>query len=197
MRTLRKAVLACAAIGLLGAVLPTSSNSSAQDGTKLPKSIFIQAQAMGQASQLGKTFSVNLIIEEFSTADDQKALLEAFNQKQNEGLVNALHKMKSKGRMAITGTLGYDVNYIRQFDMPDGSTKIRLVTDRPIAFGEAWGDSRSMDYSLSGAEIILSADKKKNSGILAPACKFKIDKENHLQLELLQNEWKLVNVHQR
>jgi hypothetical protein len=197
MRILRKAVLASAAFGLIGAGLLTSSNSSAQDGTKLPKSIFIQAQAMGTSTQLGRSVGINLIIEEFSTTEDQKALLEAFTQKQNEGLVNALSKMKSKGRISITGTLGYDVNYIKKFDMPDGSTKIRLVTDRPITFGEAWSDSRSMDYSLSGAEIILSADKKKNSGILAPACKFKIDKENHLQLELLQNEWKLVDVRER
>jgi len=81
--------------------------------------------------------------------------------------------------------------------MPDGGTKIRLVTDRPITFGEAWSDSRSMDYNLSGAEIILSADKKKNSGMLVPACKFKVDKENQLQLELLRNEWKLVDVRLR
>ena len=196
MRVLRKAIVAVAALTLVSAALLTSHNSSAQDGTKLPKSIFIQAQAMGQATQLGQSFSVNLIIEEFSTTDDQKALLEAFNQKSNEGLVNALSKMKSKGRMSITGTLGYDVNYIKKFDMPDGSTKIRLVTDRPITFGEAWTDSRSMDYSLSGAEIILGGNNK-NSGTLAPACKFKIDKENQLQLELLQNEWKLVDVRKR
>ena len=81
--------------------------------------------------------------------------------------------------------------------MPDGSTKIRMLTDRPILFGEAWGDSRSMDYSLSGVEIILSADKKKNSGTLLPALKLKLDKENQLQLELLQNEWKLVGVAER
>ena len=196
MQVSRKAIVAVAALTLVIATLLTNHNSFAQDGTKLPKSIFIQAQAMGQATQLGRTFSVNLIIEEFSTTEDQKALIEAFNQKSNEGLVNALSKMKSKGRMSITGTLGYDVNYIKKFDMPDGSTKIRLVTNRPITFGEAWSDSRSMDYSLSGAEIILGADKK-NSGILAPACKLKIDKENQLQLELLQNEWKLVDVRER
>jgi hypothetical protein len=197
MRVLRNAVVAVGALTLVSAALLTNHNSSAQDGTKLPKSMVIQAQAMGQSTQLGRSFGVNLIIEEFSTTDDQKALLEAFNQKSNEGLVNALSKMKSKGRISITGTLGYDVNYIKKFDMPDGSTKIRLVTDRPITFGEAWSDSRSMDYSLSGAEFIISPDKKKNSGILLPACKFKIDKENALQLDLLQNEWKLVEVRQR
>lgn len=197
MRIVKKAMVAIVAIGTIGLGLSARSNSSVQDGTKLAKSIHIQAQAMGQSTQLGQTFGVNLIIEEFSTTEDQKALLEAFNQKSNEGLVNALSKMNSKGRMAITGTLGYDVNYIKKFDMPDGSTKIRMVTDRPIRFGEAWSDSRSMDYSLSGVEIILAKDKDKNSGVLLPACKFKIDKENQLQIELLQNEWKLVAVRER
>lgn len=179
------------------AVLFLTGGSSAQDpGTDATKEkpLHIQAQAMGQAQQLGRTFGVNLIIEEYSTPDDQKALLEAFNAKKNEGLVNALSKMKAKGRMAITGTLGYDVTYIRKWAQPDGTTKIRMVTNRPIHFGEAWSDSRSMDYSLSGVELILSNDEKKNTGTLFPACQLKIDKEGQLQLELLQNAWKLVEV---
>jgi hypothetical protein len=175
-------------------MLLTSSISSAQ---KLPKPINIQAQAMGQSTQLGRSFGITLIINEYSTPGDQKALLGAFNEKQNEGLVNALSKMHSKGRLAITGTLGYDVNYIRSFRMPDGSTKIRLVTDRPITFGEAWSSSRSMEYSLSAMEIIISPNKKKNSGTLLPACQFKIDKENQLELEVLQNPWRLVNIRKR
>ena len=150
-----------------------------------------------QQQQMGQTFGITLIIEEFSTPDDQQALLTAFNEKQNEGLVNALNKMHTKGRMSITGTLGYEVAYIRQWKEPDGSTKYRLVTNRPITFGEAWSDSRSMDYSISGVEIILSPDKKKSTGTLMPLVKLKMNKENHLELETYQNPWKLVNVQLR
>jgi hypothetical protein len=197
MQIVKKVLLITVVIGLMSVVLIPSPEASAQDGVKLPKSIYIQAQAMGQSTQLGRTFSITVIINEFSTVDDQKALIAAFNAKGQEGLVNAVDKMSSKGRLSITGTLGYDVNYIKKFPMPDGGTKIRLVTERPITFGEAWGDTRSSDYNLSALEIIFSADKKKNSGTLLPACKLKLDKENQLQLELLQNEWKLVNVKQR
>jgi hypothetical protein len=112
----------------------------------------------------------------------------------NEGVVNALNKMKRKGHISVTGTLGYDVSYIRQFPNPDGSRKIRLVTNRPITFGEAWSDSRSMEYSLSGMEVILAVDKKKNSGTLFPAFKLKLDKQNELEFELLQNAWKVVDI---
>ncbi len=112
-------------------------------------------------------------------------------------MVNAVSKMKAKGRIAITGTLGYDLNYIRRFVLPDGSVKLRMVTDRPITFGEAWSASRSMDYSLSAAEIVISADKKKKTGTLLPACQFKMDKQNHIELEVFQNPWNLVNIRQR
>ncbi|HSB28426.1 MAG TPA: hypothetical protein VLE19_11255 [Pyrinomonadaceae bacterium] len=194
MRLVRVTIITAAAVGMLSFILLTGRDSSAQ---KLSKSFTIQAQAMGTSTQLGRNFSMNLNVEEFSTPEDQKALIEAFNQKGNEGLVNALSKMKSKGRLSITGTLGYTVNYIRQFNLPDGSKKIRFVTDRPIRFGEAWSDSRSSDYNLSGGEIVLTPGDKKNSGTLLPACQLKIDKEGQLQLELLQNHWNLVNIRRR
>jgi hypothetical protein len=196
MRTIRHSILVVGAAVLLGVGLLPVAPTRAQ-GKKLPKSIMIQATAMGQAQQLGRVFSVNIYINEFSTPDDQKALLEAFGSKGNEGLVNALSKMTAKGRIAITGTLGYDVNYIRSFKQTDGTTKIRLVTDRPIRFGEAWSDSRSSDYNLSGLEITLSPDKKKNEGVLLPACQFKLDKENNLEIEAFENPWKLTNIMRR
>src|ERR1700741_2136190 len=196
MRTVRKAILFTVGLGLICLALQTSTRTLAQ-GSKLPKPIFIQGTAMGQSTQMGRMFSVNIIINELSTPADQKALLESFQAKGNEGLVNALSKMPSKGRIAITGTLGYDVNYIRKFKQPDGSTVFRLVTDRPITFGEAWSDSRSSDYNLSGLEITLSPEKKKSSGTLLPACQFKIDKENNLEIEAYQKPRKPTNIQQR
>ena len=196
MRTVRNAILFAVGLGLICLVLQTDTITLAQ-GAKLPKPILIQATAMGQSTQLGRLFSINIHINELSTASDQKALLEAFQAKGNEGLVNAVSKMSGKGRIAITGTLGYDVNYIRRFKQPDGTIVLRMVTDRPITFGEAWGDTRSRDYDLSGLEIIVSPDKKKKTGTLLPACQFKIDKENHLEIEAYQNPWKLTNIQLR
>ena len=164
---------------------------------KLPKHIYIQASAMGTSTQMGRVVNINLIIEELSSDAERAGLLEAFQQKGNEGLVNALHKMKSKGRMSITGTLGYDVAYIKVFPQPDGTTVLRMVTDRPLRFGEVWADSRSSDYEVSGVEITINKDKKKHTGTLYPACRLKMNKENQLELELYQNPWKLVNIMKR
>ena len=187
-------ILAIAVIGIVASLLVTSSKSSAQDGTKLAKTIYIQAQAMGQSTQLGQTFGMNLIIEEFSTADDQKVLVDAFNEKQNEGLVNALSKMKSKGRISITGTLGYDVSFIRMIPTPTGR-KIRWITNRLLRFGEVYADTQSQSFDLTAGEFdINDTDKSKSTGVLYPACQLAMDKEGQIQFQLNQNPWKLVDV---
>lgn len=186
--------MSLAIVGALSLILLTHTTSSAQ---KLPKSITIQATAMGTSTQLGRVVSVNLIIKEITSDEERAGMLQAFQQKGNEGLVNALDKMKSKGRMSVTGTLGYDIAYIKLFPQPDGSTVLRMVTNRPLRFGEVWADTRTTDYELSGVEIRISKDQKKHTGTLYPATRFKINKKNELELELYQNPWKLVNIMKR
>jgi hypothetical protein len=180
--------------GVVTLILLTNTSSSAQ---KLPKKIYIQAQAMGTSTQLGRNANITLIINELSTDAERAGLIEAFQQKGNEGLVNALSKMKSKGRMAVTGTLGYDIAYAKQFPQPDGTTVLRIVTDRPLRFGEVWADTRSSDYELAGVEIVVGKDRKKATGTLYPAARLKMNKQNQLELELYQNPWKLVNIMKR
>lgn len=152
-----------------------------------------QAQAFGEGTQSGRTFNVTVIINEYSTEQDQQILLQSFNQSGMKGLVNALNKMKTKGHIAITETLGYDVSYIRVFATPTGR-KIRLVTNRPITFGEAWTDSRSQDFNLSALELDLDNNNGKSKGMLIPLCQFKITKEHQLEIEAYQNPWRLTDV---
>ena len=190
MRKIKKSTLAIAFVAIITFVLLPNTGSTAQD---TPKRETFQATAMGQSSQLGRMHSVNITIEEYSTAEDQQALLEAFKTKGMQGLSNALGKMKSKGRLSITGTLGYEVTYIRSFPTATGR-KIRLATNRAIRFGESWGDGRSMDYNLSAVELDISNEKGKTTGILLPACRFKLDKEKHLEIETYRNPWKLQNI---
>lgn len=163
-------------------------------GASAQKNMQISATARGTSTQLGRVISVDLRINEFSSKEDQAALLEAFQSGGSEGLANALEKMKAKGRAAITGTLGYDLNYIREFKMPDGGRKIRFVTDRQILFGEVWHSTRSMDYMLAMGEVIISKDKGKSTGVVMPAAKMKLNKEGELEIETYQNPWELVNI---
>jgi hypothetical protein len=162
-----------------------------------PKRETIQAQAMGQNRAAGKNFSVTVTIASYSTPDEQKALLDAFAQGGQAALSKTLSKMKSKGRVAITGTLGYDVAYVRTFPTDDGR-KIRLITSRPIKIAEAREGGRSTDYDLSALELNLNNDKSKSSGSLIIGLRIKVDKDNQLVFESYgSGPWNLVNVMER
>ena len=154
----------------------------------------IDATAYGTSTQLGRNIGVTVIIYEFSTADDRQILMDAFQTGQNQGLVNALQKMKAVGRIQIPGTLGYDLSFIRMIPQPTGR-KIRFVTNRKIAFGEAYYNTQSQSFDLTAGEIdINDQDKSKSGGVLYPACQFTINKDGELQIELNQNAWRLSNI---
>ena len=64
------------------------------------------------------------------TPEDRQILVDAFQKGQNQGLVNALQKMKAVGRIQIPGTLGYDVSFIRMIPTPTGRTIVSSPTVR-------------------------------------------------------------------
>jgi hypothetical protein len=154
----------------------------------------IEATAMGTGTQLGQNIEIRLIINDYSTIEDRQVLVDAFTKGQNQGLVTALQKMRAVGRISLTGTVGYDVSFIRMIPTPTGR-KLRFITNRQIRFGEAWTDSQSMSFDLSGGEIdINDSDKSKSTGVLFPRAQLVIDKQGQLQIDLSQNSWKLVDV---
>ncbi|MCC6745789.1 MAG: hypothetical protein IT175_18150 [Acidobacteria bacterium] len=161
------------------------------------KSMRIESIAQGTGTQLGQIIRVDITIRELSTTEERDALIAAFKAKGSTGLGRALSKMPSRGRISVTGTLGYDINYARIVQTPSG-LKLRFVTDRAISFREAWYDTRSRDYDLSAGEIDLTNADGDGTGTLMPACMFTIGKDNQVEIELRRNAWKLtsVKVHQ-
>jgi hypothetical protein len=154
----------------------------------------IEATAMGTGTQMGQTYEFRLVINEYSTMEDRQVLVQAFEKGQNQGLVNALTKMRAVGHLSLTGTIGYDCSFIRLIPTPTGR-KIRFVTNRQLRFGEVWTDSQSQAFNLTGGEIdINDQDKNKSTGVLFPAAQLVIDKQGQLQVDLNQNSWKLVDI---
>jgi hypothetical protein len=180
----------CSLLGL-GLMAVGSIPSLSQDR---PKPEIIQAVAMGTSTQVGQQFHVRLIINEYSTEEDRQILIEAFEKGKNQGLVNALEKMRAVGRIAIEGTLGYDISYIRSIPTPTGR-KIRFITNRLLRFGETYYSTRSADYNLTGGELDLNdQDRSKSTGVLYPLAKLRLDKDKQLSLDLNMNPWKLVSI---
>jgi hypothetical protein len=176
---------------LLATLLTAVTLADSQEDRKIET---IDATAMGTSTQLGKTVGVKITIYNYSTEEDRAVLVDAFKKGQNQGLVDALEKMKSVGRIAITGTVGSDLAYIRLIKTDTGR-KIRFATNRLIRFGEAYTNSRTIAYNLTAGEFDLNdSDKNKSTGVLYPASQLIINKDGQLEFQLNKNPWKLVSI---
>jgi hypothetical protein len=154
----------------------------------------IQATAMGTSTQLGKMYDINIMIEQFSTTEDRKTLIDAFKRSGQDGLVSVLEDMKPKGRIRFSsGGVGNDIKYIIELPADKGHRRLRLVTDRILAFAELYQGTRSRDYTVGAIELDLTPDGK-GSGTVLPACKLTVDKKTQqVEIETYQNPWKLSN----
>jgi len=171
-------------------LLLTCFNTSAQTKGRMT----IQATAMGTSTQLGRIYDVNIYIQGYSTQDDRKTLINAFNRKGQDGLVRELQDMSSKGRVRFaSGGVGNDVKYIIELPSKTGR-RLRLVTDRWLQWAELYYSPRSREYDIGVIELDLGPDGK-GSGTLLPACKLKVNKKKkELEVETYQNPWKLTNL---
>ena len=153
----------------------------------------IQATATGTSTQMGKLVNVNIYIEQFSTVEDRSSLIEAFKKSGQDGMVKVLEDMKPKGRIRFaSGGVGNDIKYI--IELPsDKARRLRLVTDRTLAFGELYQGTRSSDYTVGAIDLELTPDGK-GSGTVLPACKLTVNKKTQqVEIETYQNPWKLSN----
>src|ERR1700720_850816 len=183
--------LAIGSLLLIGLGSLGSGSAFSQDRSK-PETI--EATAMGTDAQLGKEFPVTLIIYEYSPRADKQILVEAFQNGKDQGLFNALSKMKAVGHIAVTGTLGYDISYIQVIPTPTGR-KICFVTNRLLKFGEVYRDSRSTSYNLTVGEFDLNdEDKSKSTGTFYPEAELALDKQGELQYNLVGFPWQLVDI---
>jgi hypothetical protein len=171
MNTLRKSSFGSLVMAAAGFLLLAGSLVFAQQEQRQQYTVTALTEG---AFTPDRFLNIEVTIWQYSTEDDQQTLIQAFEKSGQQGVVNALSRMRAKGHVDIPGTLGYDLSYVRMFQTPNGR-KIRMVSDRPIRFGEAWTDSRSMDYDLGMMEMDLGANGS-GGGEVIFAAQFKIDK---------------------
>ncbi len=138
-----------------------------------------------------RTNSVDIVIERWSTPEETDKLRGILIEKGGKDLLPALQKIKPRcGYVRTTNTLAWDAQFARETELEDGTRRIVIATDRPIAFWEARNNPRSRDYEFTLAEIRLPKDPKaKGEGKLIPAAKLSYDKEkNTLEIENYQRE---------
>jgi len=179
MRQIRRLML----VGLTAALVAPLAASTA---TAKDKNI-LRLNCFSVAMQAGATGMLDIGIERWSTEAEAEQLKTVLVEKSEDSLLKALQKLKPRagwGRFQMGGA-AWDIQFAREFALPDGSRRIFLATDRHIGFREARNDGRSMDYEFTLAEIHL--DKKggmEGEGKLVGAAKVTYDhKKKTIEIE--------------
>jgi hypothetical protein len=147
-----------------------------------------QSGALGAAMVM-----LTVVVDAYSTDAEVLDLVATLKAKNGtDKVLNKLHKM-NKGRVSPAARLGTNLAVVRAHQLETGRV-IRMVTDRPIGFFEAYNSTRSRDYPFSVIELRLDKDGK-GEGTLLVATKIKFNKENMLEIENYgRDPVRLVNV---
>jgi hypothetical protein len=181
------AVLALAGIFLTAAALAVQEKAKAVKEDFSGNLLLWAAGAMS-----GRSTRLTMTIEHWTTDEERAALLKELTEGGSDALLKAMRKT-TVGYVRTAQSLRYALNIASSFQTEKGRV-IRLVTERPIAFGEAAISTRSMDYEFGVIEFTLNAEGK-GEGVVIPTAKVSISKDGKLEVETLgTGPQKLLNV---
>jgi hypothetical protein len=130
---------------------------------------------MSGAGAASRADTLEIGIERWTTDEEHQRLHDILVEHQQDKLMAALQKIRPRaGFIRTTTSLGWDIQYAREKEMPGGGRRIVFLTDRPMSFYERSTRPRSAEYEFIFAEIRLGPDGK-GEGKLATAAKVYYD----------------------
>lgn len=132
----------------------------------------------------GGTFQVTMNVEKWTSVEERKRLLGVFKEGGSEALMKELRKQRAGYIVppAIARWPSWEVDVAASIPQPDGGRIVRLFTERPIAFGEAFYSTRSKDYEFGIVELKLNAEGE-GEGVTIPAAKLSMSDDGQIVVE--------------
>jgi hypothetical protein len=134
----------------------------------------------------GGTFQITMNVDEWTSIEERKRLLAVFKEGGDKALMKELRQMKA-GYIVPPPFVrwpSWEIDVAASIPQPDGGRIVRLFTERPISFGEAYYATRSRDYEFGIIELKLDANGE-GEGATIPAAKLAMDEEGNLTIETL------------
>lgn len=128
----------------------------------------------------GRTLPFRLIVNRVSNEDEIQQLNAALQSGGQDELMKALSKM-SAGRIEVGTGVGVPANVIIRTDDGEGRTKLVVLYQREIRFGELRYGTRSSDYRFGYAEMYVG--RGANEGMLIPAARVRLRDGNTWEVE--------------
>ena len=179
------------------AILTTSSRAAGQQPPlPLPVQLTTWAVSMSNVAT-GRNATIDISVTRWSTQAEREALIAAFVEKGQDGLLRALQKQKVTGRVRIPGwmgpdpqgwRLGWNLRYAWYQPGEDGGHRLLIATDRQMSFAEVRNQPRTVDYPFTLIEIRLDKNGE-GEGKAAVATQIRMDKKkNTIELENYSTE---------
>lgn len=128
----------------------------------------------------GRTLPFRLIINRISNADEIQQLNAALQSGGQDELMRALSRMNA-GRIEVGTGVGVPANLILRTDDGEGRTKLVVLYQRELRFGELRYGTRSSDYRFGYAELYVG--RGANEGMLIPAARVRLRDGNTWEVE--------------
>ena len=128
----------------------------------------------------GLSLPFTLIINRITTADEVNQFNAALQAGKQDELLRTLSRTDA-GRIQIGSNVGLPANAILVNDQGNGRTKITVIYQRDIRFGELRRGARSVDYPFGYAELYVG--RGDNEGMLIPAARIRLRDGNTWEVE--------------
>jgi hypothetical protein len=128
----------------------------------------------------GLSLPFTLIINRITPPDEISQLNAALQAGKQDELLRTLSRADA-GRIQIGSNVGVPANAIMVTDQGNGRTKITVVYQRNLRFGELRSGARSVDYPFGYAEMYVG--RGDNEGMLIPAARIRLRDGNTWEVE--------------
>ena len=191
LRSDRKVLGALAVMALVAFAVPAFAQAPYSEATPTKKEP-LRFEAFAIQMQNGVNGTVEMTIERWSTADERNALV-ALLQKTTDRdsdqrkLVTALQKIKERcGFLNLPNTIGWDIKYAHEANLPDGTRQVVIVTDRPTGFAmAASGNADEAPFTM--IQLHFPKGSNKGEGKLLASASISV-KNGRLEIEGYMNQ---------
>ena len=128
----------------------------------------------------GRSLQFTLRINRITTPDQVRQLNSALQAGKQDELLRELSRLDA-GRIQIGTGVGLPANVIMVDDQGDGRTKITVLYQRDVRFGELRRGARSTNYPFGYAEMYVG--RGDNQGMLIPAAHVRLRDGNTWEVE--------------
>jgi len=172
----RKTLLAAFLLSI--ATFFTANNAAAQDayaGTTITGTVYFIS-----GPRPGRSLPFTLMVNRITTPQEISQLNSTLQSGGQDDLLRALSRLNA-GRIQIGTGVGVTANAIMVTDEGDGRTKLTVVYERYLRFGELRYGARSTNYPFGYAELYVG--RGENEGMLIPAAHIRLRGGNTWEVE--------------